>query len=77
MRQASASASPCIRCGIALPPISIRTDIRLIQAVLGHAHLDTTARYTRVATGRIAVIASPLSGKQKRPKKPRKNDKAA
>ena len=53
------------------------TDIRLIQAVLGHAHLDTTARYTRVATGRIAGIASPLSGKQKRPKKPRKNGKAA
>jgi integrase/recombinase XerD len=53
------------------------TDIRLIQAVLGHAHLDTTARYTRVATGRIAGIASPLSGKQKRPTKPRKNGKAA
>jgi len=53
------------------------TDIRLIQAVLGHDKLDTTARYTRVATGRIAGIASPLSGKQKRPKKPRKNGKAA
>ena len=50
------------------------TDIRLIQAVLGHAHLDTTARYTRVATGRIAVIASPLSRKRKPPKK---NGKAA
>jgi integrase/recombinase XerD len=37
------------------------TDIRLIQAVLGHDKLDTTARYTRVA-GRIAGIASPLSG---------------
>ena len=46
------------------------TDIRLIQAVLGHDKLDTTARYTRVATGRIAGIASPLSGKPKR--KPRK-----
>ena len=45
------------------------TDIRLIQAVLGHDKLDTTARYTRVATGRIAGIASPLSGKQKRPRK--------
>lgn len=50
------------------------TDIRLIQAVLGHAHLDTTARYTRVATGRIAGIASPLSRKRKPPKK---NGKAA
>jgi len=37
------------------------TDIRLIQALLGHDKLDTTARYTRVATSRIATIASPLS----------------
>ena len=44
-------------------------DIRLIQAVLGHDKLDTTARYTRVATGRIAGIASPLGGKKKRPRK--------
>jgi integrase/recombinase XerD len=36
------------------------TDIRLIQAVLGHDKLDSTARYTRVATGRIAAIESPL-----------------
>jgi integrase/recombinase XerD len=50
------------------------TDIRLIQAVLGHDKLDTTARYTRVATGRIAGIASPLSAKQK---PPRKKGKAA
>jgi site-specific recombinase XerD len=50
------------------------TDIRLIQAVLGHDKLDTTARYTRVATGRIAGIASPLGGKKRRP---RRKDKAA
>lgn len=35
-------------------------DIRLIQAVLGHHKLDTTARYTRVATSRIAAIESPI-----------------
>ena len=36
------------------------TDIRHIQALLGHHKLDTTARYTRVATGTISAIESPL-----------------
>lgn len=35
-------------------------DIRDIQALLGHSSLATTARYTRIATGRIAKIESPL-----------------
>ncbi len=45
------------------------TDIRLIQALLGHDKLDTTARYTRVATGRIAAIESPLDDLKKPSKK--------
>jgi integrase/recombinase XerD len=35
-------------------------DSRIIQALLGHEKLDTTALYTRVATGMIANIESPL-----------------
>src|SRR6202046_452038 len=37
-------------------------DIRGIQAVLCRDKLETTARYTRVATGIIAKIESPLDG---------------
>ena len=37
-------------------------DIRVIQALLGHSKLETTARYSRVAIGMIAKIESPLEG---------------
>ncbi|MFO0991610.1 MAG: tyrosine-type recombinase/integrase [Hyphomicrobiales bacterium] len=51
------------------------TDIRIIQALLGHHKLDTTARYTRVATGMIASVKSPLdqlSVPRRRPKNGKK-----
>jgi site-specific recombinase XerD len=37
-----------------------KTDIRVIQVLLGHKKLDTTALYTRVALEALGEITSPL-----------------
>jgi len=37
-----------------------KTDIRLIQVLLGHARLDTTTLYAQVATNTLRAVKSPL-----------------
>jgi integrase/recombinase XerD len=36
------------------------TDVRVIQVLLGHAKLDTTARYAHVATNVLRAVRSPF-----------------
>jgi integrase/recombinase XerD len=43
-------------CGVC----AIIPDIRIIQVLLGHAELDSTARYAQVATNLIARTVSPF-----------------
>jgi integrase/recombinase XerD len=44
------------------------TDIRVIQVLLGHSKLETTALYTRIATNTIRAVMSPLDRLMLRPK---------
>ncbi len=48
-----------------------KVDIRIIQVLLGHTKLDTTARYSQVASTTLRSVKSPLeqlTGKTKPPK---------
>mgnify|MGYP001613664093 CR=1 FL=1 len=42
-------------------------DIRVIQALLGHKRIDTTARYASVTPGRLARTINPLDALQRPP----------
>src|SRR5208337_4570726 len=44
-------------------------DIRVIQVLLGHSKLETTALYTRIATNTIRAVMSPLERLMLRPNK--------
>src|SRR6202158_1906912 len=44
-------------------------DIRVIQVLLGHSRLDTTALYTRIATNTIRTVMSPLERLSLKPEK--------
>jgi hypothetical protein len=39
---------------------AITVDIRIIQVLLGHAKLENTAFYTKVATRTVRTVTSPL-----------------
>ncbi|MEZ5039969.1 MAG: tyrosine-type recombinase/integrase [Saprospiraceae bacterium] len=59
-RKIKNEAQQSLRHSFATHLLEAGVDIRYIQELLGHNHLDTMVIYTHAAQNRLSVIVSPL-----------------